>query len=178
MILLVLEVSGSVQTYWTPVETLKLFLLGPPPFTSQNMIPGNWLPLCLEPPLPPSLPGWTASTHLLDLGFPLVNSKPSIAPLPLCCSVIPFVTRDQDHRLSVNLWAERAEKVKASNVNYLIKHRFNLYQPLWNWFSYWEYQKLNFFSRKVKSLVCEIDMCLRIERGLLMHESWKPRRMW
>lgn len=140
------------------------------PFIPQSVTLRNWLPISLEPPFPTFLPGCTASTHL-DLGS-LLHSKPSILP-PLvwlalfCCNIIPVVTRDQDHRLSVNLWAERAEKGTASNVNYFIKHRFNLYQLLWNWFSYWEYQKLIFFS-KGRLLVCEIDMCFRIERGLLM----------
>lgn len=64
-----------------------------------------------------------------------LTANPPFLPPPLWftlfyCSVIPVVTRDQDHRLSANLWVERAEKVKASNVNCLIKHRFNLYQLL------------------------------------------------
>lgn len=145
------SISGPVQTYWTPFQALKLLLLCPSPFASQNLTPRNWLPTCLEPPRPPCLGELHLLTFLILVS--LWHSKPSILPPPLwltlfCCNVIPIVTRDQDHGLSTNLWAERAEKVKASNVNYLIKHRFNLYQLLWNWFSYWEYQKLIFFLER------------------------------
>lgn len=124
---------GGIFTLWLHIWPCTDLL---DPLSSPQTPSALPIPFCISEPDPQELTAYMSRTsssscsgelHLLTflILVSLWHSKTSILPPPLwltlfCCNVIPVVTRDQDHGLSTNLWAERAEKVKASNVNYLI----------------------------------------------------------